>query len=354
MKEGLEKYFESGVTEPDKLPDTEPQTAEQQELPLEPQEETVVQPQEEVVQPEEVVEEIQQTVQGLEEIVEEPVQELTVQETIKQPAIELPENVEKLVSFLNDNPNATLEDYVGLNKSFDDANEKTVLKEYYKQTKSHLDQEDVDYLLGKKFDYDPESLEEEEVRERKIALKEELSQAKTHLNANKDKYYAELKANVGHVAGNEELLASQAEAKRHFQSETDKAFEGFKGFDFDLGEGNKTLRYKVENADKLKDYQSDLDNVLGDFLEDGKMKDAKGYHKALFAAKNADKIAQLFYEQGKADAVKSATKESKNVDFSHTHRAPASDTKLQPGVAREITNHRSNEQKINLKYWDKK
>jgi len=45
------------------------------------------------------------------------------------------------------------------------------------------------------------------------------------------------------------------------------------------------------------------------------MKDAKGYHKGLYTAMNADAIASHFYEQGKADALKQSIKESKNIDM---------------------------------------
>ena len=49
--------------------------------------------------------------------------------------------------------------------------------------------------------------------------------------------------------------------------------------------------------------------------EDGTMSDAKGYHKALYSAMNSDAIAQHFYEQGRADALKQSVAKSKNVDM---------------------------------------
>ena len=49
--------------------------------------------------------------------------------------------------------------------------------------------------------------------------------------------------------------------------------------------------------------------------EDGTMSDAKGYHKALYSAMNSDAIAQHFYEQGKADALKESIKKSKNISM---------------------------------------
>ena len=45
------------------------------------------------------------------------------------------------------------------------------------------------------------------------------------------------------------------------------------------------------------------------------MSDAAGYHKALYTAMNADAIAKHFYEQGKADAMKTSVAKAKNVSM---------------------------------------
>jgi hypothetical protein len=69
--------------------------------------------------------------------------------------------------------------------------------------------------------------------------------------------------------------------------------------------------------------QSDINNIVGKFLaEDGSVIDEKGYHKAMFAAYNADKIASHFYEQGKADAVKEVVSKSKNPSIDTAREAP--------------------------------
>ena len=49
--------------------------------------------------------------------------------------------------------------------------------------------------------------------------------------------------------------------------------------------------------------------------KDNVMEDAKGYHKSLFTAMNADAVAKHFYEQGKADALKDSIAKSKNVEM---------------------------------------
>ena len=98
-----------------------------------------------------------------------------------------------------------------------------------------------------------------------------------------------------------------------FQNQTNNLFnKDFKGFDFDLGE--KKFRYGIKNAEETAKAQGNLQNFVGQFLDDkGNVKDAKGYHKALYAARNVDTLAKHFYEQGKADAVKDVVKKSKNV-----------------------------------------
>ena len=112
-----------------------------------------------------------------------------------------------------------------------------------------------------------------------------------------------------------ELTAQQEKAQEHFLKQTEQVFsEEFKGFDFKVGE-NK-YRFKVQDVQQTKQAQSDILEAFKTFLDDSNMlSDAQGYHKALFAARNADKIANHFYEQGKADAVKEIEKQSKNINM---------------------------------------
>ena len=263
------------------------------------------------------------------------------------PARNLPENVDKLVDFLNENPSADLQDYINLNKSFDDFEEKALLSEFYSKTKPHLDEEDISYLINEKFDFDAE---DDSNRGKQISLKEELSKAKSFLNQQKDKYYADLKVSGGSAANQE--FAQQAEkATQHFLNETEKVFEGLDSFTFDIGD--KKLKYNLQDPNVIKEKQSDLNNLINRFVnEDGLMTDALGYHKALYAAANADKLAKMFYERGVADAVENAATSSKNIDFTHQHRPATSNTKLQPGQAREITNNTTNSPRVNIK-WNK-
>ena len=265
------------------------------------------------------------------EEVKQEVQKEAQQETqqeVKQeePKVVLPENVEKLVQFMEET-GGTVEDYVNLNRDISKMDNTTLLREYYKNTKPHLDAEDVDFLFNKNFAYDEEADDPSEIKAKQLAFKEELYNAQNYFNSSREKYYADLKLRKQESVAPEYTEAmeyynnskQQSEEYNNLQKEfiekTNKVFnDNFKGFDFKVGE-NK-YRFKVDNTEKVKQYQSDISNFINEFLgDDGAVADASGYHKALFAAKNADKIANHFYEQGRADAVKEAAKQAKNINM---------------------------------------
>ena len=257
--------------------------------------------------------------------VETPAEETptNIQEEPKQL---LPENVDKLVKFMEET-GGSVEDYVNLNKDLSKMDNTTLLREYYKTTKPHLDVDDVDFLFTKNFAYDEEADDPSEVKAKRLAFKEELYNAQNYFKGAKDKYYADLKLSKQNDIAPEYLEAmehykvSQQQTEEHknlqktFVDKTNKVFnDEFKGFDFKVGE-NK-YRFKIEDSKKVKDFQSNISNFVNQFLDDkGTVADAKGYHKALFTAQNADKIANHFYEQGRADAVRDAEKKSKNINM---------------------------------------
>ena len=283
----------------------------------------------------EVNEEVEDSALELIEDTEEP--EVTKQETVTEEEvieeseknnIELPENIQKVVDFMNET-GGTLEDYVNLNKDFSNIDSDSLLKEYYKQTKSHLDQEEIDFLIEDNFQFDEDMDDERDIRRKKLAYKEEVAKAKAFLESQKSKYYEEVK--LGSKLAPEQQKAidffnrynkEQSEVQQiqekqlnHFKKETEKVFnQEFKGFDFKVGD-NK-YRFKVNDVAKTKEVQSDLNNVISKFLDENNMiSDATGYHKAIFAANNADSLATHFYEQGKADAIKEISMDSKNVNM---------------------------------------
>jgi hypothetical protein len=248
------------------------------------------------------------------------------------PQLELPENVEKLVNFMQET-GGTVQDYVRLNADYSNVDQDTLLKEYYKQTKSHLDQEEIGFLMEDRFDFDEDIDEERDIRAKKLAKKEEVAKAKKFLEGVKDKYYSEIKMKPGLSADQqkasdffnryteEQQLAEQQHSA--FKENTKQMFsQDFKGFDFKLGE--KTFRYGIQNTEKVAERQSNLNNLIGKFLNDkGEVTDTKGYHKAIYAAENADTIAKHFYEQGKSDAVKEVMAKSKNTTVEARSTAPS-------------------------------
>jgi len=316
----LNKPTEEVVTTPDVV------VNEVIEAPVEAVEETPQQP--EPVQVEESFieeitnEEVQEQVQDLAEEIKEAVEYEQVT------GAELPDNIQKVVEFMNDT-GGSLEDYVKLNTDYSSLNEGQLLREYYESTKPHLDREEINFLMEDNFSYDEELDEDRDIRKKKIAQKEELAKAKNHLEGLKTKYYNEVKAGVNlnpeqqkaveffnRYSEENEAATKVAESQVSvFKNKTEKLFnDDFKGFDFNVGE--KKFRFKVNNADQVKDTQSDINNLVKKFLNDkNEMSDAAGYHKSLFTAMNADKIANHFYEQGKADAMKTSVQKAKNIDM---------------------------------------
>ena len=350
--------------------------------------ENVEQPVQNEEQPHEevgVLEEITDDSSSTKEVVEAQNEPQTVQESVKsEPKVELPENIQKLVDFVNET-GGTLEDYVRLNQDIDSLNEAQLLREYYAQTKPHLDKEEVDFLLSDTFAYDEdvdderevkrkklafkeevnnakkhqllreyyaqtkphldkeevdfllsdtfaydEDVDDErEVKRKKLAFKEEVNNAKKHLGSMKEKYYNEIKAGSRLTPDQQKAVdffnrynKEQEQQKQTFElqqnrfvQKTDEVFnDEFKGFEY--GVGDKRYRYNVKNAADVKNTQLDINNFVRKFLDkDNTIADAKGYHKALFTAMNADAIANHFYEQGKADAMKDSVARSKNVDM---------------------------------------
>jgi hypothetical protein len=278
----------------------------------------------------EVVAEVEDTV--LQEITDEEVEE--VEEQVEEAIAEaeatgkpLPENIQKLVDFMEDT-GGDLNDYVSLNRDLTKLDDSEILDEYYKKTKSHLSAEERNFLLEDKYGFDEDMDDERTIRSKKIALKEQVAEAKAYLDGQKSKYYEEIKAGSKlteeqqkavnffnrYNKESEETQKLTETNKQVFQQKTNNLFnDKFKGFDYSVGD--KKYRFNVKNVDDVKTNQSDLNNFVQKFLDkNNQMNDAKGYHKSLFTAMNADAVAQHFYEQGKADAIKDTVAKGKNIN----------------------------------------
>jgi len=277
---------------------------------------------EEVIDEETKEEPKEDPVQELKEEVEEAVQ--TSQDT----AVELPENIQKVVDFMNDT-GGTLEDYVKINQDYSNTDDSTLLYQYYNQTKSHLTKDEIDFLIEDNFSFDDEIDEPRDIKRKKLAYKEEIAKAKIHLEGLKSKYYEEVKLGSKLTSDQQKAIeffntynteqstqqTKQEKQVAHFNTESKKVFtDEFKGFEFKVSD--KKYRFNVKDKQQVQDRQANILNVLDKFIsEDNMLKDANGYHKALFAADNADTIANHFYEQGKTDAIKQLNAESKNINM---------------------------------------
>ena len=273
----------------------------------------------------------------LEEITEDSTEEevAEVEEQIEEAVAEaeatgkpIPENIQKLIDFMEET-GGDLNDYVRLNQDYSKLDDKNLLYEYYKQTKPHLNNEEINFLMEDQFSYDEEEDDERDIRRKKLALKEQVANAKSHLDGQKSKYYEEIKAGSKLTSEqqkavdffnryNKESEVTQKTVKKNseiFAQKTNQVFnDKFKGFEYNVGD--KKYRFNVNNAEEVKNNQSDISNFTKKFLDkNSALTDAKGYHKSLYTAMNADAVAKHFYEQGKADAMKDSVAKAKNVNM---------------------------------------
>jgi len=259
---------------------------------------------------------------------EEVTKKDVIEEAAASPEVELPENIQKVVDFMNET-GGTLEDYVKLNQDYSNTEDSSLLYEYYNQTKSHLEKDEIDFLIEDNFSYDEDIDEPNDIKRKKLAYKEEIAKAKSYLEGLKGKYYEEVKLGSklspdqqkaieffnSYNTEHSEQQKLQEKQTAHFNNETNKVFsKEFKGFDFKVGD--KKYRFNIKDKQETKDKHSNLLNVFNKYISnDNMLQDANGYHKALFVADNADDLANHFYEQGKADAIKQLNAESKNINM---------------------------------------
>eukprot|EP01046_Picozoa_sp_COSAG06_P012584 COSAG06_NODE_744_length_12655_cov_34.834183_5_plen_366_part_00 len=272
------------------------------------------------------------------------------------PAVELPENVTKLVSFMEET-GGTMQDYMRLNTNYDDVDRDVLVKEYYKNTKSHLSAEEIDFMIDDNFAFDEDIDAERDIRRKKLAYKEEVAKARKFLNDTKDKYYDEIKLNSPKLSRNQQEASDffnrykedqERNVANHekFKANTNQLLnEDFEGFDFNLGD--KKFRYGIQNVSQVAEKQSDISNFIGKFLgKDGMIEDTAGYHKALYAGANADKIANHFYEQGKADAIRDVVNKSNNTSSSARKAAPTGAAKFGAYTVKSVSGADSSKLKI--------
>ena len=289
-----------------------------------------------------------------------PEQEEVLQKEEAQEQVDYPENIMDLVKFMNET-GGTLEDYVALNKDYEKFENMDLLHEYYTQAKPHLSVDEIAFLIDDKFSFDEEVDDPKDIKRKKLAFKEEVAQAKNHLEGTKANYYKEIKAGTRLTPEqqkamdffnryNEESAEQEktAQSQRNvFDNKTKSLFNNqFKGFEYNVGD--KRYRFNIKNVNEVKETQSDINNFVKRFLnEKNEMKDAAGYHKSLFTAMNADAIANHFYEQGKADAIKTSVKSAKNINMDP--RSSHQEIEVGGIKARVISGDDSSKLKLKLK-----
>ena len=266
----------------------------------------------------------------LEEVTEEEVDESLEDTVLEKETVEkvIPENIQKLMDFM-EKTGGDLEDYVKLNQDYSELENEDLLREYYKKTKPHLNSEEIQFLMEDQFFVDEDIDDEREIKRKKLALKEQVASAKTYLDGEKSKYYEDIKAGSKLTTeqqkavdffnryNKESKVRTQTVDKNSkiFEQETNKLFNNkFKGFEYNIGD--KKFRFNVKDVDNVKKVQSDANNFMSKFVDKkAALVDAKGYHKSIFTAMNSDAIANHFYEQGKADALKNSVAKSKNISM---------------------------------------
>ena len=299
------------------------------------------------------VEESSPIIEEIQEVGEKP---LPKQQEITQPTkVELPDNIEKLVEFMKET-GGTIEDYTRLNADYSNVDENTLLKEYYKNTKPHLSDDDLTFVMEENFSFDTDLDEERDIRKKKLAKKEEIAKAKKHLEDLKVKYYDEIKLRpsqnqdqqkavdfFNRYNKDQELATQQHE---RFVNDTKTLFsDDFKGFDFEVGE--KKFRYGIKDPSSVAENQSNINNFVEKFLDtEGNVKDTKGYHKAMYAAQNVDRIVKHFYEQGKTDGIKNVMQSSKNPTLDAPRQSAGEDISLGGFKVRAINGVDSSKLKI--------
>lgn len=284
----------------------------------------------------------------IEEIVETPKAVPQFKEEIK-PQIQVPENLQDLVKFMN-KTGGSMEDYINLNKDYSSLNDNQVLREYYKKTKPHLNQEEIEFILEDSFSWNEEEEDARTVKKKQLAYKEEIAKAKSELESSKQEYYKEIKLKTNNDAPSEEYEAAldfvntyresqDRQTKMHgtFKDKTHNFFKNeFNGFKFDVGE--KKFNYKLNDPSQTADQQTNLQSVFKKFLnDDGSVKDYAGYHKAIYAASNSDNLVSHFYEQGRADATKDIMAKSKNIQDGKPRAAASGDVYINGLKVKAIT-----------------
>jgi len=242
---------------------------------------------------------------------------------------ELPSDVAAYMKYKKDTGRG-FEDFIKLNKDFDNMDPEDLVKEYLQSTNTELDSDDIESLL-ENYQYDEDLDDDAFIKKTKIARKKIIAEAKKHFNNQKEQYNTPIESIGANVPDDEKevfeaykqytkeaatIEESNKRKREWFDQKTNEVLnEEFKGFEFNINE--KKLSFSPGNLSEIKKNHSTPQNFINKFLdENGLMKDAEGYHKSLAMAMNPEKFAKFFYEQGQADATDDVAKKMKNINMS--------------------------------------
>lgn len=242
---------------------------------------------------------------------------------------ELPEDVSAFLKYKKET-GRDIKDFMKLQVDYDQVDDNKLLQDFYSSTEEDLDSEDISYLIQEKFGYDEDVDDDSEVKAKKIAIKRELAKAKKYFNELKETYKIPVESAKGlvnddeletynaykeYVSQSQSVQEENQKKTEFFMKKTDEVFnDEFKGFEFNIGE--QSILFSPGEVSDVKSAQSDVNNFISKYIDEkGLIKDPKGYHRALSAAMNPEKMANFFYEKGKADSVGDLSRQSKNVNM---------------------------------------
>ena len=240
-----------------------------------------------------------------------------------KPEEEMPQEISNYLAFKK-NTGKSFEEFLQLNRDFEKEDDDVVLKEFYADTKKHLDAEDIEFEINSKFGYDDSVDADDEVRKKKISKKEEVLKARQYFKDRRDEHIKVVESSTVNnpvVEDNPSKSTSDVKVEevekrvKHFTEKTDQYFnDSFNGFNFKINED--VISYSTGDTNEIKANHSDINNFISQHVtKDGFLIDAEKYHKSLAAAFNPDAFAKFFYEKGKADALTTDVKSAKNIDM---------------------------------------
>jgi hypothetical protein len=248
----------------------------------------------------------------------------------RQQAEELPEDVSAFLKYKRETGRG-IEDFMKLNVDYSSMDEDSLLYQYAKEQNPGLDPDEVKFELETKFSYDEDFDDDKQIKKVKLERKKELNKAREYFNSLKEQYKVPLESREAFVPQEEreayesykqykQTATSEQEEQqkrsKYFADKTNELFsDKFEGFRFNIDE-NKAVTFKPADAKTLLNEQSSLSNFVNKFLnEEGYLKDAEVFHRAIAIASNPEKFAKFFYEKGMTEAVETVSKESKNIDM---------------------------------------